>query len=192
MAVTARTQRRGTVLSYRDYWLAPNDGQRYEIIDGELYVSPSPFPIHQRVSRNLFRILDAHVTRRGLGEVFYAPIAVVLNKRSTVEPDLVFLASDHADFVQEKAIFGAPDLLVEVLSPSSGSQDRVIKKGLYERSGVAHYWIVDPRKQVLQAFRLDGGAYVLETEVTGRRTFRPSLFPGLTVRLADVWAETAG
>jgi Uma2 family endonuclease len=188
MAVTARAQRRGTVLSYRDYWLAPNDGQRYEIIDGELYVSPSPFPIHQRVSRNLFRILDVHATRRGLGEVFYAPIAVVLNKRSTVEPDLVFIAADRSDLVQEKAVFGAPDLLVEVLSPSSGSQDRVIKKGLYERSGVSHYWILDPRKQILQAFRLEAGVYVVESEVAGRRTFRPALFPGLTIRLANVWA----
>jgi len=188
MAVAAPKEHRGA-LTYRDLWCTPEDGNRYEIIEGEVYVTPPPLTVHQRVSRNLSRILDRHVTENDLGEVLYAPVGVVLEKPSGVQPDVIFIGKDRLSILQEKAVFGAPDLVVEVLSVSTAGRDRGLKKDLYARTGVRHYWLLDPRKQVLQAFRLDAGGYVREAECAGTGTFRPSLFRGLSIRLADVWAK---
>jgi Uma2 family endonuclease len=187
MAVAARRMPAGP-LTWRDLWRTPDDGKRYEIIDGVLYVSPAPVPQHQRVLRELFRVLDRHVRRHRLGEVFFAPIGIVLEIPSAVQPDLVFIAACQGEIVKEKAVFGAPELVVEVLSPSTERRDRSLKPRTYERCGVAHYWVVDPRRQRLQAWRSEGGRYMLEAELEGDVRFRPSLFPRMTVRLADVWA----
>jgi Uma2 family endonuclease len=187
MVVAARRLPAGP-LTWRDLWRTPDDGKRYEIVDGMLYVSPAPVPVHQRVLRELFRVLDRHVRRHRLGEVFFAPIGIVLEVRSAVQPDLVFIARRQSDIVKEKAVFGAPDLLVEVLSPSTERRDRSLKRRTYERCGVAHYWVVDPRRRRLQAWRSEGGGYVVEAELVDGARFRPSLFPRLTIRLADVWA----
>ena len=186
MAVTARKEHRGS-LTYRDLWYVPEDGNRYEIIEGEVYVTPPPSVTHQRVSGNLGRILMNHVVAHDLGLVLLAPVGVVLEKPSGVQPDIIFVAKQRLSIVQEKAVFGAPDLVVEVLSPSTGARDRGVKKDLYARTGVQHYWLLDLRKRTLQALRLDEGAYARETERTGNAIFRPSLFPGLVIRLADVW-----
>ncbi len=186
MAVAARKDRQG-FLTYRDLWDTPEDGNRYEIISGHVYVTPQPTTTHQRVSRNLAMVLDRHVTENDHGEILYARIGVVLEKPSGVQPDIIFVAKDRLSIIQEKAVFGAPDLVVELLSSSTAGRDRGIKKDLYARTGVAHYWLLDPRKNVLQAFRLGTGTYIVEAERTGAATFRPSLFPGLSIRLSDVW-----
>ena len=188
MAQAARAQRQG-IATYRDLWHAPDDGNRWEIINGEVYVSPAPYVSHQEVVFNLAVIVRRHVDRRRLGRVFIAPIGVVLGKPSGVQPDIVFVAQQHRSIIQDKGIFGAPDLLVEVLSTFTASRDRVMKKDLYARSGVRHYWLVDPRKQTLQALRLEDGAYAVESEVGTRGTFRPTLFPGLAICMRDVFAR---
>lgn len=187
MAQAARHHPAGR-LTWRDLWRTPDDGKRYEIIDGVLYVSPAPVPLHQRVLRALFVVLNRHVTRHRLGEVFFAPIGIVLEIPSAVQPDLVFIAERQGDIVKEKAVFGAPDLLVEVLSPSTERRDRSLKRRTYERCGVPHYCVVDPRRRRLQVWRSAGGCYVLEADLDGAARFTPSLFPRLTIRLGDVWS----
>lgn len=188
MPQTARAARMG-IASHRDLWRAPDDGNRWEIIDGEVQVSPAPAVSHQDAVFALARMLAGHVERRRLGRVFIAPLGVVLGQRSAVQPDIVFVARRRSAIIHEKGIFGAPDLIVEVLSGLTASRDRVMKRDLYARSGVAHYWLVDPRKQTLQALRLDGPAYAIEAEVGPRGLFRPALFPGLTIRLRAVFAR---
>jgi Uma2 family endonuclease len=188
MAVAARHLPAGP-LTWRDLWRTPDDGKRYEIIDGVLYVSPAPVPRHQRVLRALFRALDRHVRRHRLGEVFFAPIGIVLETPSAVQPDLVFIAARQSGIIREKGVFGAPDLLVEVLSPSSERRDRALKRRTYERCGVPHYWVVDPRRRRLEAWRLEGGRYVVEADLRGEVRFRPSLFPRLAMRLGGLWGE---
>ena len=188
MAVAARKERRG-FLTYRDLWHTPEDGNRYEIIAGEVYVTPPPYTVHQRVSRNLEVILHRHTVENELGEILHAPVGVVFEKPSGVQPDIIFVAKSRLSIIQEKAVFGAPDLVVEVLSASTAARDRGVKKDLYARTGVRHYWLLEPRKKALQAFRLEAGAYMLEAEHSGDANFRPSLFPGLSVRLAEVWVE---
>lgn len=170
----------------RDLWRMPDDGNRYEIIDGEVFVTPAPFISHQEVLGNLNDIIRRHVQRRRLGLVLFAPVGVVLEPLSGVEPDLIFVAAARRAVVQAKGIFGAPDLAVEILSPSTAARDRGRKKALYARTGVAHYWMVDPRKGTLLALRLTDDAYAVEAEVGPRGTFRPSLFPGLAIRMRDL------
>jgi Uma2 family endonuclease len=188
MAVTARKEHRGA-LTYRDLWHTPEDGNRYEIIDGEAYVTPPPLTGHQRALRNLGRILDRYVTENNLGEVVYAPVGVVLEKPTGVQPDLIFVAKERLSIIHEKAVFGAPDLVVEMLSPSTAARDRGLKKDLYARTGVRCYWLLDPRRQTLQAFHLEHGVFRLEADYAGAATFRPLLFPGLAIRLAEVWVQ---
>jgi Uma2 family endonuclease len=170
----------------RDLWRMPDDGNRYEIIDGEVFVTPAPYVSHQEVLANLYDILRPHVRAHRLGLLLFAPVAVVLEPLSGVEPDLIFVAHARREIVQSKGIFGAPDLAAEILSPSTAARDRGRKKALYARTGIVHYWMVDPRKGTLVALRLQGDAYAIEAEVGPRGTFKPSLFPGLTIGMRDV------
>lgn len=175
------------VLTYEDYCALPNDGRRYEILEGELFVTPSPSRAHQRVSANLFVILRAHVDERNLGELFYAPFDVILEKTSVVVPDLLFVSRARRGIVTDRGVEGAPDLIVEILSPGTARRDRLDKAQLFARHGVGHYWLVDPDARVLEAFELDEGRYLRVAHLAENETFAPSLFPGLTISLSSLW-----
>src|SRR5438445_9675164 len=146
-------------LTYEDYVGLPDDGRRYEILDGELEVSPAPAPRHQRVLLNLLRIVDRHVEERDLGQVYVAPIDVILVPTTIVQPDLVFVAAGREAIVSERAIEGPPDLAVEILSPWSDRRDRVAKAALYARYGIRHYWIPDPVARPLEVYEVKGTEY---------------------------------
>lgn len=148
-------------LSVDEYALLPNDGKRYQILDGELDVTPAPTPRHQRISRKLCRMLEDGLGSGGRGEVFYAPIDVILDRHNVVEPDLVYVSAARAGIIGEKAIEGAPDIIVEVLSPSTRRTDVLVKSELYARFGVAWYIIVDPDIDRVEIYRLAGAAYDL-------------------------------
>lgn len=187
MPRTTQATRAGA-LTYRDLWHTPDDGNRWEIIGGEVYVSPAPFVPHQQVVFNLASLLRAHVRAYRLGQVLIAPVAVVLERPSGVQPDVVFVARARRRIIQEKGIFGAPDLIVEVTSPSTASRDRGMKLDLYARVGVPHYWLVDPKRGTLRALRLAGDRYAAEAEIGPRGRFTPSRFPRLSVRMREVLA----
>jgi Uma2 family endonuclease len=173
-------------LTHHDLDHTPDDGNRYEIIDGELYVSPFPSSSHQHIIARLLVLLDGYVRQRSLGMVFTSGLKVVLDEPTGVGPDVVFISQGRLDTLMADGFYGAPDLLVEVLS-SKPALDTLIKKKKYARSGVPHYWIVDPEKRALQAYRLEGDRYHLMAEVAGEAVFEPSLFPGLAISLADLW-----
>ena len=189
MVVAARKLQRG-VLTYKDLWHTPDDGNRYEIINGEVFVTPPPMTVHQRVIRNLVDVLQRHVSENDLGEILWAPVGVVLEKPTGVQPDVLFVAKNRLSIIQEKALFGAPDLVIEVLSSSTAARDRGVKKDLYERAGVRYYWLIDPRKQSVHALCLQAGASRLEVEHRGNAVFRPLLFPKLAIHLARVWVRS--
>lgn len=174
-------------LTYADYVGLPDDGRRYEILDGELEVSPAPAPRHQGVSRNLLFILHGHVQERGLGSVYYAPIDVILAPDTIVQPDLVFVAAGRESIVTERAIEGPPDLAVEILSPGSDRRDRVAKAGLYARYGIPHYWIVDPVARTLEVYEVEGAEYRLVATHESAARVRTVVFPGLEIDLGRVW-----
>ena len=163
----------------------PDDGKRYEIIDGELYVTPAPSPLHQRVSKRLQRQLEAYFEVGGLGEVFNAPIDLILTHHDVVQPDLVVVT--EARQVSGRGIEGAPLLVVEVLSPSTRAQDRTVKARRYAALGIPHNWIVDPEARRIECYRAEAGAYVLALEGQGDTTLGFPDWPGLAIALADVW-----
>jgi Uma2 family endonuclease len=175
------------VLTYDDYAALPDDGRRYEIHDGELSVTPSPGTNHQRVSRNLNEILGAHARTRGLGEVLYAPLDVILANTTIVQPDLIFIAPAHASRVSRRGIEGAPTLAVEILSPSTTTIDRSRKLQLYARHGVPYYWIVDPDARVLEAYELAEGRYRLVTRAAGDAAVSLPPFPDLALVPDSLW-----
>lgn len=176
------------VLTYDDYCELPNDRNRYEILDGELSVTPAPRINHQRISNRLHRVLDDHVIANRLGEIFVAPTDLILAPTTVVQPDLIFIATDRAHIVTERGIEGAPTLVTEILSPTTQRTDRVAKAQLYAKYGVSNYWLIDPGQHTFEAYELAGDHYVIIESMKNQDEFHPSLFPGLTIRLADLWA----
>jgi len=172
-------------LDYGDYAGIPADGLTYEILDGELYVTPAPSPMHQRVSKRLQRQLEAYFEARGLGEVFDAPIDLILTLHDVVQPDLVVVTD--AARVSARGIEGPPTLVVEVLSPSTRDRDRGVKGRRYAALGVPHYWLVDFDAPRLECFRLDGTAYVPSVEGQGDARVSHPDWPGLEIALAELW-----
>ena len=134
------------------------DGVRAELIEGELFMSPSPKRRHQRISANLSSILRAHVITNKLGEVLYAPLDVHLPSGDIVQPDVIFVSSGNQNILQDW-IRGVPDLLVEVVSPEGAERDRIIKRDLYARNGVREYWLVDDGSASVEVLKLEGSTF---------------------------------
>ena len=176
------------VLEYRDYAALPNDGRRYEIHDGELSVTAAPSPRHQDVVLNVATVLRAHVSERGLGRVFVAPIDVILSDTSIVQPDIVYVATDRLALISGRGIESAPTLVVEVLSPSTTVSDRNTKMQLYARHGIPWYWVVDPDSRTTEVYGLEGSGYELAARVAGDEPLSASPFPDLIISPQALWA----
>lgn len=180
MAVAARKR-----YAVADFFRFPDDGFRHEIIDGDWIMSPPPGLNHQRVIQVLLAILERYLAKTRSGEVFVAPVGVILGRNDAVQPDLVYLSKARAKLARKDAIHGAPDLVVEVLSPSTASYDRDRKRALYARSGVREYWIADPEERALEVYEF-GRARRVRFLQEGQ-SFDPALFPGLTIKIADLF-----
>jgi Uma2 family endonuclease len=176
-----------TGLTYADLRALPDDGNRYEIIDGVLYVSPSPSEVHQRASGGLHEQVAPHVRRGRLGRVYAAPFDVKFADGVVVQPDLVFVRRERLEIVAPDSILGAPDLIVEILSPSTRSADLRVKWDAYARHGVPYYWVVDPLAESVEAYELRDGAYAAVASATGRTTFSAPPFEDLQIDLALLW-----
>ncbi|MEK6716112.1 MAG: Uma2 family endonuclease [candidate division NC10 bacterium] len=179
------TQR--VILTYKEYEALPADGRRYEIHEGELSVTPAPSPRHQRISRNLFRILDAHVKAREIGEVLYAPLDVILSETSIVQPDIVYLDPTRLTAVSHRGVEGPPTLAVEILSPATTLIDRSTKHQLYARHGVPFFWLVDPEGRTVDVFALGPQGYSLALRAFGTEPVGPPPFPDLAFVPASLW-----
>src|SRR5829696_6786459 len=161
----------------------PDDGRRYEVIGGELVVSPAPTTKHQRVSFRLSRILGDYLERVGSGEAFAAPIDVFLGKHDIVQPDLIVILHRHAGRVTDAGIEGAPDIVIEITSPSSQRMDWIRKSATYATFGVPEYWIVDPETQTILVQALVDGRYQ-----SSEGHVRSVQLPDLVVDPRDVFA----
>ena len=150
-----------TKLTYESYLKTPDD-ERYELLDGELLVmEPAPLTAHQYVLGNLHLAMRIFSDERNLGEVYISPTDVVLSDTDVVQPDLLFVSYERAHIVTRENIQGAPDLIVEVLSPSTAERDRTLKLDLYARHGVKEYWLVDPNAKTVMVLLL--GKHGFET-----------------------------
>ena len=175
-------------LTYEDYLALP-EGAAYEILEGDLRMTPAPGIRHQRAVGKLFKILEAHINPGNLGEVFTAPVDVILAEETVVQPDLVFVSDARRGLVQERGIFGAPDLMAEVLSTASQRVDRVIKHRLYGRHGVSEFWLVDPEAESIDVF-IPGGeetGYIKQGQYTGKDEVRSRVLPALRFTASEIF-----
>ena len=181
-------------LDYDDFWSLPDDGNRYEIIDGKLYVTPAPAMRHQIVVNRLHYLLSQHLEGKRLGHAFAAPTAVILGPHRQVQPDLLFVSRERNKLITSKEVDGAPDLAVEIVSPSSKKADRVVKSAAYADSGISWYWIVDPDARAIEEYQLENGQYRLVRKWEEPDVFEPMLFSGLTLPLEGLfdWSDFEG
>jgi Uma2 family endonuclease len=146
-------------MTYADYAALPDDGRRYQVIAGELVMTPAPSIAHQDFLQNLGYFLREHVRANRLGKVIFAPCDVILSDENVVQPDVLFISKDRLDIITEANVRGAPDLVVEVLSPGTAHVDRTQKRDLYARFGVREYWLVSPEAATIEILVLRENAY---------------------------------
>lgn len=178
-------------LTYDDYLLLPEDGSRYELIEGELLMTPAPLISHQRLSIRLSNRIGPFVERQNLGELFAAPTDVYLSHVNVVQPDLLFIAKEHSDRIVRACIHGAPDLVIEILSEGTRRRDEVTKLRLYAQFDVREYWVFDPFREGARVYRLKDGVYEQAANLSaegGDRLTSP-LLPGLELDLADLFCR---
>ncbi len=173
-------------LTYEDYAKTPDD-VRYELIDGELTSMPSPKWLHQLLLTRLLMPLYVFTHDRGLGEVVPAPMDVVFSDTDVVQPDLIFVSNERAHIITDDNIRGAPDLLVEILSPSTAERDRTIKRDLYARHGVREYWLVDPHAKSVTVLMLGENRFALSGEYGEGQTLTSPTLEGFSLDLSTVF-----
>lgn len=165
------------------------EAERYEIYDGRLIsMAPAPDFHHQEISMRLLLLVAGFVLSRQLGKVVSAPTDVVLTNDTVVQPDLLFISKENLGIVK-KQVHGAPDLVVEILSPSSLRHDRLEKLELYARFGVKEYWIVDPANRSLEILTLDDGHFVVHSMAAETGLAESKVLAGLSVDVAQVFSE---
>ncbi|QID33204.1 Uma2 family endonuclease [Pampinifervens florentissimum] len=174
------------VWTYEDY-LSLDEEKRYEIIDGELFEMPAPSVRHQEISGRLYVKLFNYIVESSLGIVLYAPIDVVLSEKDVLQPDLVVVLKENLSIVQERGIFGVPDLVVEIVSASSYKRDTEDKKRLYANYGVKEYWLVLPELRLIEVLTLQEGEYRAFSFACERGKVCSKLADGLCIDLEEVF-----
>lgn len=168
--------------TYEDYLALPNDGRRYEIIEGVLYVVNAPNSDHQTVVTETSRHLGNFAASHKLGRVLVAPFEVHLSSRTRpVQPDILFIRAERWPAERISYFAGSPDLVVEVISPSSARMDRVTKFTAYETAGVPEYWIVNPHARTIEIFTLSNGEYALLGEYTNDEVVQSAVLEGINL-----------
>lgn len=177
------------LITYDDYRTLPNDGNQYEVIGGELIMAPSPKTIHQRILRKLLARLNDYVEKSNAGEVFCAPMDVVLSMKDIVQPDLFYVSNERSDIISENNIIEAPDLVIEIISESTKTLDQTRKKTLYEKYGVKEYWLVYPDNEKVEKFILQGETLVLEDELIQAETLNSKTIERFSLQLSEIFTS---
>ena len=178
--------------TYEDYLRLPDDDRRYEIIEGVLYVTNAPGFDHQFVVSQLSRKIGNFVEAHQMGVVLTAPFEVHLSGTTRpVQPDILFIKSEKLPAVDAKFFAGVPDLIVEVLSPSSIRTDRHIKFDAYEQAGVPEYWILNPKTRSAEVYTLSGGEYALLGEFTLDEKITSEVLTGIDIEIETLFAPAA-
>ena len=181
--VTAKTRVRFT---YEDYLNTPED-KRYELLDGELVMVASPNIPHQRAARVMVRHVDGFVERRDLGEIFFAPTDVILSDTDVVQPDLLFVSHERASIIRQDAIHGAPDLVVEILSPSTAQRDLTFKRRLYAKYGVKEYWQVNIDERRVTVLSLGDNDYEVAAVYGSGQTLTSPALQGFALAIDEIF-----
>lgn len=173
------------VWTYEDY-LGVGDEVCFEIINGKAFMSPAPELFHQRWARKIFVAVERHVESKKLGEVFFAPVDVVLDEKNVVQPDLVFVSTVNAGLLERRGIMGAPDLVVEIISPTSLRRDRYDKRELYARFGVREFWLADVANRSIEILTLKPGGFQLLSCAATEGKIRSEVLPGFELDLSSL------
>jgi Uma2 family endonuclease len=182
----------GVKLTYDDFVLFPDDGKRHELIDGEHYVTPSPNTRHQRISGRLYLLIANWLEEHPIGQIFYAPLDVVMSDFDVVEPDLFYMSNERAAAViTPQHVRGTPELIIEIASRGTRRRDETIKRSLYDRAGVAEYWVVDPEIDAVRVYRRSGGRFARVVELSHEADDRLTtpVLPGLEIALSRLFKE---
>lgn len=163
------------------------EGFLYELINGTIVRKTSPTPQHQLAAGNLYALLRAYVGTNNLGTVFFAPVDVFLGENSLVNPDLLYVRISRQEIITKNGIMGSPDLVIEVLSPSTMKHDRGEKKELYEKYQIPEYWIVDIKNQAIEVYTLDKEDYHLADFATEEGMISSSVLVGLQVNVKEIF-----
>ena len=175
-------------MTYDEYCLLPDDGKRYQVIEGELFVSPAPRTTHQDIIVHLTVLLQTHVKAHNLGKVYVAPTDVLLGPITVVQPDILFIRRENMGIITELNIQGPPDLCIEVLSPGTESVDRERKMAVYARYGVHEYWIINPMRQTVSVYIRDGDLFALGIEAAGDDVVTSDVIPGFQTSARSIFA----
>lgn len=183
MATTSAEKRKFT---YEDYLKTPDD-VRYELIGGELLMTPSPVPRHQRISGKLEFELRKFVAENDLGEVFDAPCDVHIDNENVVQPDILFISKKRLNIIGEKNIEGAPDIAIEILSESTAYRDLILKKKLYARAGVKEFWIVIPGEESIEVYILKDNSYLPHRTYSKNEILESPYLKGFKIELKGIF-----
>lgn len=183
-------QQTKVVYTYEDYCRLSDD-ERYQVFDGFLMREPAPHPYHQSIGGTLYWMLYTHITKTRCGLTYGHPVDVVLSDTNVLQPDVLFIARGRFHIIEERCIRGAPDLVAEVLSPSTAERDRTLKAGIYGRFGVKECWILDPKTKTVEVLAqgADGTGLVGTAILTERDTLATPLIPGLSIDLREVFRD---
>ena len=183
-AVAIDTTKTWTVEEYLQLDENPNQ----QLINGNLIMSPSPSLFHQQILKNLFTVIDT-LSKKSGDRTYFAPLDVFLDDHNVPQPDLVYVKQENKNKLSKRGVEGAPDLVVEIVSPSSSSIDRYEKKELYQKHKVKEFWIIDPGNLTLEIFQLVKYEYVLAQHLVADGKIKSPLLPKLAVDLAELFAE---
>ncbi len=172
---------------YEDLLEFPDDGKRYEIINGELFMSPSPLIWHQRTSMNLSLLIGNFLNDHSLGKIFAAPCDVLLSEKDVVQPDIVVVLKNNINIITKENIKGVPDFLIEILSPTNRMYDVKKKRTLYEQYGVKEYWLVDPELETIQKLILHEDRYIDEGTYEENAIITCGVISGLSIEVKNVF-----
>jgi len=177
-----------SLLTVEDYEFFKNDGNRHEIIGGIHIMTPAPGTKHQNIVRILTAKLSIYLDSARTGIIFVSPIDVVISRFDVVQPDIIYIGREKRSIITEKNIQGVPDLIIEILSEGSLREDRLIKRKLYEKCGVAEYWIIDPFGDSAAIYTRMGDRLKKTLEFEGEDVLESPFFPGFALSLPELFA----
>jgi Uma2 family endonuclease len=187
MAITIIPSTPKIQFTYEDYLELPDDGKRYEIIDGELYMATAPSPNHQLIINNFLFALTFYLKSHPIGKVIPSPLEVFFSKTNLAQPDIVYIGNERLNIIKPEQVKGAPDLVIEVLSPSTEKRDRTVKLKMYAKFGVQEYWMAKEKTATVEIFRLQGGKLVPVAQLGKSDVLTSPLFPGLEIPLSEIF-----
>jgi Uma2 family endonuclease len=165
----------------------PEGPPYYELVEGELFMSPPPLRIHQEIARNIVGIILAYLDKRPIGKLFFAPFGVFLTEIDAYQPDIVFISNDRKSALTEEGLSGAPNFVVEILSRSTEKLDKGPKKKIYAQSGVDELWLIDPKQKTVALYHLGESVDFPAATYSGKDTFESRTFPGLKFSCAKIF-----